>query len=63
VVTQLGSLFLRNIAMGFDAYLKEAARARPAAALFTHGLKETSYSRRLGNHPAGVVTGAPWQAG
>jgi oxygen-independent coproporphyrinogen-3 oxidase len=25
VVTKLGSLFLRNIAMGFDAYLKEAA--------------------------------------
>ncbi len=28
VVTQLGSLFLRNIAMGFDAYLKEAAQAQ-----------------------------------
>jgi oxygen-independent coproporphyrinogen-3 oxidase len=27
VVTQLGSLFLRNIAMGFDAYLKEAAQS------------------------------------
>jgi hypothetical protein len=28
VVTPLGSLFLRNIAMGFDAYLKEAAQAQ-----------------------------------
>jgi oxygen-independent coproporphyrinogen-3 oxidase len=28
VVTQLGSLFLRNIAMGFDAYLKEAAQGQ-----------------------------------
>jgi oxygen-independent coproporphyrinogen-3 oxidase len=26
VVTPLGSLFLRNIAMGFDAYLKEATQ-------------------------------------
>jgi oxygen-independent coproporphyrinogen-3 oxidase len=28
VVTQLGSLFLRNIAMGFDAYLKEAVQTQ-----------------------------------
>jgi len=29
VVTELGRLFLRNIAMGFDAYLRQASQDQP----------------------------------